>query len=86
MLAKYASYTESQSYAILSEMISHTEAVLCEDVSHRSFRTEGSPKRYEAERVDALLRTLEAIFEASALHALEFVGAPLQLRGLSVLL
>jgi hypothetical protein len=34
----------------LAEKFGHTEAVLCVDVSHRSFRTEGSPKRYEAER------------------------------------
>jgi len=34
----------------LSEQFAHTEAVLREDVPHMSFRTEGSPKRYEAER------------------------------------
>ena len=34
----------------LSEKFGHTEAVLREDVPHMSFRTEGSPKRYEAER------------------------------------
>jgi hypothetical protein len=50
MLAKDAPYTESQSYAILPEKFGHTEVVHREDVPHMSFRTEGSPKRYEAER------------------------------------
>jgi hypothetical protein len=41
MLAKDVPYTESQSYAILSEKFGHTEVVLREDVPHISFRSVG---------------------------------------------